>query len=198
MEKLQHELQAAQRTIAELQTRLEKCETECQLDALALMENRSAMLFMLEDLEAQRKKIEQAHHEWVAALDVVNDPIFLHDQQFRVMRCNQAYQQCAGMPYEQIIGRPYYEIFPKADAPLSHCLRVMDVVGTEAEEEEELTVGEVIYRSRASSIHDEQAFIYIPSTPSKISPRAAVSKERCMRAKKNSARLPNLPRMPSS
>jgi len=116
---------------------------------------RSALLFMLEDLEAARKKIEQAHQEWMAALDVVDDPIFLHDQQFRILRCNKAYQQRAGISFEQIIGQPYYEIFPKTGAPLPCCLRAMEKA-EEEEEEEEVTVGEAIYRSRSFSIHDEQ------------------------------------------
>jgi len=114
---------------------------------------RSALLFMLEDLEDARRKIEQAHQEWMAALDVVDDPIFLHDKEFRILRCNRAYQQCAGIPFKQIIGQPYYEIFPKAGAPLPCCLRAMEKA---EEEEEEVTVGDAIYRSRAFSIHDEQ------------------------------------------
>jgi len=127
---------------------------------------RSALLFMLEDLENARKKIEQAHQEWMAALDVVDDPIFLHDKQFRILRCNKAYQQRAGISFEQIIGQPYYEIFPKTGAPLPCCLRAME------KEEEEVTVGEAIYRSRAFSIHDEQgAHLYSVHTLEDITER---------------------------
>src|SRR4030067_1263302 len=56
----------------------------------------SALLFMLEDLETARKKIEQAHQEWIAALDWADDPIFLHAREFRILLCNKAYQQRAG------------------------------------------------------------------------------------------------------
>lgn len=62
-EKLRQELQAAQRTLAELQAKLENRETTYRLTTLELEESRSALLFMLEDLEAGRKKIEQAHQE---------------------------------------------------------------------------------------------------------------------------------------
>jgi len=159
-EKLQHELQAAQRTIAELQAKLENRETGQRLVTLELEENRSALLFMLEDLEAGRKKVEHAHQEWVAALDAVNDPIFLHDQQFRILRCNNAYQQCAGIPFHELIGRPYYEVFPKNHAPLPCCLRAMEKA-EEEEEEEEVAVGDAIYRSRTFSIHDEhEVYLY--------------------------------------
>ena len=152
-EKLQHELQAAQRALAEAQARCARHDAEHKSVAKELEDNRSALLFMLEDLEAARRKIEDAHREWMAALDVVDDPIFLHDKQFRILRCNQAYQQRAGIPFHEIIGQPYYEIFPKTGAPLPCCLRAMEKA---EEEEEEVTVGEAIYRSRSFSVHDEQ------------------------------------------
>jgi|GEM_PF-2083532 PAS domain S-box-containing protein len=116
---------------------------------------RSALLFMLEDLEAARKKIEHSHREWISALDVVNDPIFLHDEQFRILRCNKAYQQRAGIPFHELVGQLYYEVFPKNHEPLPSCLRVMENAVAE-EEEEEVLAGDAIYRSRAFSIHDAQ------------------------------------------
>ena len=153
-EKLRQELQA-QRELAEARARCERHDAEHQVATKELEENRGALLFMLEDLEASRKKVEQAHQEWVAALDVVDDPIFLHDKQFRILRCNKAYQQRAGIPFHEIIGQPYYEVFPKNHAPLPCCLRAMEKTEAE-EEEEEVTAGDAIYRSRAFSIHDEQ------------------------------------------
>src|SRR3989338_11148487 len=152
IEKLRQELQAAQCTVAELKDQLENRETTHRLTTLELEESRSALLFMLEDLEAGRKKIEQAHQEWMAALDVVNDPIFLHDKEFRILRCNKAYQQRAGIPFNELIGQLYYEVFPKTGGPLSSCLHALD----NEEEEEEMTGGETIYRSRAFSVKDEQ------------------------------------------
>src|SRR3989338_6456446 len=171
-EKLQRELQAAQRTVAELQDKLESRETTHRLTTLELEENSSALLFMLEDLEAGRKKIEQAHQEWIAALDVVEDPIFLHDHQFRILRCNKAYQQLAGIPFKQIIGQPYYEVFPKNHAPLPCCLRTM-------EKAEEVVVGDAIYRSRAFSVHDEQgASLYSVHTLEDITEKQRAEAER--------------------
>ncbi|MDP4028568.1 MAG: ATP-binding protein [Gallionella sp.] len=114
-----------------------------------------------DELEVARRKIEQVFQEWIAALDVIDDPVFLHDKQFRILRCNKAYQQRAGIPFPEIIGQPYYEIFPKTGAPLPCCLRAL---GKEekAEEAEELAVGEASYRSRAFSIKDEQG-VYLYS-----------------------------------
>lgn len=159
VEKLQQELQAARDTIVELQARVESRETTHRLATLELQENRSALLFMLEDLENARKKIEHSHKEWMDALDVVKDPIFMHDAEYRILRCNKAYQQCAALPFHDIIGRPYYEIFPKSDGPLSCCLRAMEKA---AAGEEELVVGDTTYRSRAFSINDEHG-VYLYS-----------------------------------
>lgn len=131
---------------------------------------RGALLFMLEDLETARKKIEQAHQEWMAALDVVEDPIFLHDAQFRILRCNKAYQQRAGIAFHEIIGQPYYAIFPKAAAPLSCCLRAMEKA--EEEKEEEVAVGGATYRSRAFPVKNEQgAYLYSVHTLEDITER---------------------------
>ena len=132
----------------------------------------SVLLFMLEDLEAGRREIEHAHQEWIAALDVVEDPIFLHDHQFRILRCNKAYQQLAGIPFKQIIGQPYYEVFPKNHAPLPCCLRTM-------EKAEEVVVGDAIYRSRAFSVHDEQgASLYSVHTLEDITEKQRAEAER--------------------
>lgn len=116
-------------------------------------DQRHALLSMLRDLETGRRKIKQAHQEWMDALDVVEDPIFLHDKEFRILRCNKAYQQRAGMPFKQIIGQLYYKVFPKADTPLSSCLKAM---GKRDEEDEEVRVGDATYRSRSFSVHDKQ------------------------------------------
>ncbi len=152
--RLRQELQAAQRALAEAQARCERHDVKHLVATRELEENRNALLFMLEDIEAGHRTIDQVHQEWMAALDVVSDPIFLHDREFRIMRCNKAYQRCAGIPFKQIIGKPYYEIFPRTGAPLGCCKQVMG--GTEpATDEEETLIGDVIYRSRTFSVYDK-------------------------------------------
>ena len=156
IEKLQQELQAAQREVSEAEARCERHDAEHRATAKELEDNRSALLFMLEDLASSRKSIELSHREWMAALDVINDPIFMHDREFRLMRCNRAYQQCAGVSFKELIGQTYYEVFPKIGAPLPGCLRAMEKAEEEEEEEEDVVVGKTIYRSRAFPIRDEQ------------------------------------------
>ncbi len=118
-----------------------------------------------------RKQIEQAHQEWIAALDAVEDPIFLHDKGFRVVRANRAYQRCAGIPFKEIIGRPYFEIFPKMEGPLPVCRRTVEE-NEKVGNEEEVVIGDRIYRSRAFPVSDEQgAFLYSVHTLEDITER---------------------------
>jgi PAS domain S-box-containing protein/putative nucleotidyltransferase with HDIG domain len=117
-------------------------------------EQRNALLFMLEDLEKARNKIEQAHQQWIVALDVVPDPIFLHDREYRILRANRAYAARAGMPFGEFIGKPYYEVFPRLAGPLATCRLALKTGQVEAEE---LTLedGQII-RSRSSPVFDAQ------------------------------------------
>ena len=142
LEQLKHELAAAQRALAEAEARFAR-----EVTVATKSEN-------------TREQIERTHRQWMAALDAVAAPIFLHDKDFHILRCNQAYQRIAGVPFKQIIGQPYYEVYPKTHAPLPSCLRTLDgsVVG---ENEEEVLVGDTTYRSRAYSVTDEQgAYLY--------------------------------------
>lgn len=114
---------------------------------------------MNDSAEDLRRQIEMAHQEWMAALDAVKDPIFLHDSEFRILRANRAYQQCAGLPFKQIIGRPYFEIFPKSDGPLPGCMRAQET-GKDGEEEEIVLEGRT-YRSRAFPVcSDGDEYLY--------------------------------------
>ena len=140
LEKLQRELEATRKALAEAKASCAHREAEHQATTT--------------ELEQARKKIEHSHQEWIAALDVLEDPVFLHDKDFRILRCNRAYQQCAGLPFKQIIGQPYFEIFPKTHAPLRHCLNEQKKP-PEIEDEEVVTDG-TIYRSRSSAITDVQ------------------------------------------
>ena len=67
-----------------------------ELEALRLVRQKAVYQSRTEELEA-------AHQEWTSALDVMRTPIFLHDQDFRILRCNRAYRQRAGVPFKQII-----------------------------------------------------------------------------------------------
>lgn len=100
-------------------------------------------------------KITYAHQEWITALDAIEYPIFIHDKEFRILRCNLAYQQHAGLPFQEIIGRPYYELFPKSDGPMRHCSKAIEHP-TDEGSEEEVQVGESFFFSRGVIIKDNE------------------------------------------
>lgn len=100
-------------------------------------------------------QIEKAHQEWLCALDAITSPIFLHDQDFRILRCNKAYQKYAALPYSDIIGRPYYEIFPKSDGPMSHCSHALESDLVTQGIEDEVSAEEKLFRSRGYIIKNE-------------------------------------------
>lgn len=137
LDKLQHELQRAQHALAGAELRCARLEAQHQA--------------AVDELGGRLGEIERVLQEWMAALDVVADPIFIHDKDFRILRCNRAYQRCAGIPFKQIIGLPYYDVFPKTQAPICHCQQAVA-----KEEETEVRVGEATYRSRAISVKDAQ------------------------------------------
>ncbi len=107
------------------------------------------------------KKAERALKEWMDALDAVEDPIFIHDRELRILRCNLAYQKRTGLPFSAIIGQFYFKLFPKRDTPLPHCrleYSTPDISPTEVEFRD----NDILYRSRAYAITDE-AGVYLYS-----------------------------------
>ena len=119
---------------------------------------RGAMLFMLEDLEENRRALERVHREWLAVVDTIRDPIMVHDADMRILRVNQAYAERVGLAYNRIIGRPYWECFPRRDGPLPACRHAVsaDAAGPEKVIDEfTLDTGE-IFISRVFTSYDDQ------------------------------------------
>ncbi len=118
----------------------------------------------------QLNEINRARQEWQAVFDSVTQPIFLHDDQYRVIRANQSYLEYAGMSLEQVIGQPYYEIFPKTHHPLPGCLQASQE--NDCGIDVEVVVGAVTYRSRSFRVNDEQgAYLYSTHTLEDITER---------------------------
>ncbi|HEY9051576.1 MAG TPA: PAS domain S-box protein [Gammaproteobacteria bacterium] len=117
---------------------------------------RRATLYMLEDLEAGQKAIENARREWTDAFDAVSDPIFIHDADFIIVRANRAYATQAGMDLRDIIGFPYYKCFPKSDGPMASCRRSIHKDMTVSNEEEIRLEDGKIFLSRAFAIRDSE------------------------------------------
>lgn len=117
-------------------------------------DSRAVMLHMLEDLEGERRQIEQARREWVTAIDAVRDPIFVHDQELKIVRANRAYAERAGRDIREVIGKPFWQVFPKLDTPPTGCACVLNQ-SWESEEDLRLPSGEE-FISRAYPIYDPE------------------------------------------
>ncbi|MDP3482494.1 MAG: PAS domain S-box protein, partial [Sulfuricella sp.] len=92
----------------------------------ASQESRRALLAMLEDLEESQREVERARREWLSAMDAVQDPIFMHDREYRVIRANRAYAERASMDVRQVVGKPYWQLFPKLDGPHPGCVYALE------------------------------------------------------------------------
>lgn len=114
-----------------------------------LKKSRDAVLDLL-------KEVQNSKREWEATFDSILTPLFIHDSEFRVIKCNRAYQQLAGEPFDRIIKRPYYELYPKMDGPFDKCASALEV--READDAEELVVSENdrTYRMRFYPITDSE------------------------------------------
>lgn len=114
-----------------------------------LEETRRAVLNLLEDLEEDRRTIQRAEREWRAAFDHIRDPMFMHDDRFRLIRANRAYLGYAEPGLAGPIGLPYWEVFPRIGGALPGCPE------GEPRETEFVTHGQT-FRSRAYRVDDAE------------------------------------------
>ncbi|MEW6109606.1 MAG: HD domain-containing phosphohydrolase [Nitrospirota bacterium] len=87
-----------------------------------------------EELYKLLETIEIAKREWEMTFDSLNDLIYVHDRDFRIVRCNIVFKEYVRLEYEDIIGKEYYRIFPRSDGPLSLCKRALETHLEYAEE----------------------------------------------------------------
>ena len=110
---------------------------------------------------AARRGVRQAQFQWKAAFDSVQDAIFFHDADYRVVRANLAYAALGKMPIKEVIGKRYWEVFPRRDGPLPGCAGAT-VEQRQGGKEEEFTLpGGECYSSRSFSVKNDQGeYIY--------------------------------------
>lgn len=130
-------------------------------------------------------QINQAYQQWMHALDRLEDAIFMHDKDFRILRCNRAYQQYAKLPFEQIIGQFYFDIFPKTEAPLCSCLVSAEEIMLQGNAEE-IQVDDAIFNSYAYAIRDEEGtYLYSVHTIENITERKQAEQALLISSQKN-------------
>jgi diguanylate cyclase (GGDEF)-like protein/PAS domain S-box-containing protein len=89
----------------------------------------------------------------LAACDTLSHPVFVHDRDFRILFANSAYLDRAKASLEDILGMPYWQVFPRAQGPLTSCLRALSDGAEEEVEDLSIGAGE-IYSCRALAIRD--------------------------------------------
>ncbi len=120
-------------------------------------ESRSAMLYMLEDLNETTGKVQNAEKQWKATFDAIKDPLFIHDGEYKILRANSAYARLANMDFIDFIGRPYHEVFPRMEGPCTLCIKAADTKAEGSDgETEEVFAAEVrrLYRMRYFRVLD--------------------------------------------
>lgn len=75
-------------------TRTEKVALEQIAESVTLALDRLAKLDMAENLK----------HQWDSTFDAISDPLCLTDDQFHIIKINQAFKNITGLPINQIIG----------------------------------------------------------------------------------------------
>ncbi len=64
---------------------------------------------------------ERLAQEWQATFDAVRSAVFLTDETYTIVRCNQAAAELFGRPIEQMIGAKCYRIVHGQDSPYEAC-----------------------------------------------------------------------------
>jgi len=95
-----------------------------------------ALLYMLGNLQEMMSSVARGKKEWGETVDSITDPLFIHDKELKIVRCNRAYMELSGAAaFNDLIGKPYFEVSPKMEAPFKMCLKTV--------EEEEIPVAAV-------------------------------------------------------
>ncbi len=114
-----------------------------ELLELRVRERTESLEQTLQELEQSRRRIELTHRDWNDAFDAIQDPIFIHDRQLRIIHANPAYAARAGMGPDDLRGRLYWQIFPKLKGPLPACQEFPEHSATD-DEEITLETGEIL------------------------------------------------------
>ncbi len=119
-----------------------------------------ALRSTVQQLNSLVEKIEHGEREWQDAFDAVQDPIFIHDNQFRVIRANQAYARLAEKDIREVIGLPYWKAFPRGSGPFPQCCKLLETDNLSQHEEVRLENGQR-YLSRGFAVRDADGkFLY--------------------------------------
>ncbi|MES9958406.1 MAG: HD domain-containing phosphohydrolase [Sedimenticola sp.] len=110
------------------------------------------------ELEESRREIQQAARDWDDAFNAVQDPLFIHDEEFRIVNANNAYFERTGVSRQEAIGRLYWELFPKMDGPLAGCQEALESKTAAVPSEITTNAGEVFLSRSFVILGDERQY----------------------------------------
>lgn len=110
-------------------------------------------------------------YEWPQVFDEINDPIFIHDKEFRILRCNKAYAACARLPMRAIVGKPYWQVFPRTSGPQNNCVEAEGKAGTELRSEYISDAGQIFLTHDITAHRKSGEFWYSQHLMENISER---------------------------
>lgn len=141
--------------------RIEASADETRQTCCAVMTDITRFHAIQRQLEEQLRQIENVTRELNSVFDSVSDPMFLHDQDYRITRANRAYAERAGMSFKEMLGKPYYEVFPRLDGPLiAYSEHFNQEEPAEKQKEIRIDDGE-IFDSRAFAVRDKNgSYLY--------------------------------------
>lgn len=106
---------------------------------------------------ARTEALELSERQWSDAFNAVNSPIFIHDQDGRILKANHAYLELADSSLDRAYGQLYWDLFPKLGAPLPGCVSgIAESEKSLCDKAMDVTVGERIYRSQSFIIQNSQ------------------------------------------
>jgi len=106
----------AEEVLARVETHLTLRRSERQIAA----QNSQLEQEMIKSKRAE-EKIRKAAEEWRTTFDSINDPVSIHDKDFRIVRANKAFAAAFGMDIKGILGKKCYEIIHATKEPWPAC-----------------------------------------------------------------------------
>ncbi len=102
--------------------------------------------------DAEQLELASNTIEWSKVFEVLSDPVFCHDAEFRITLANKAFLTWIGKGREEVLGERYWEVCDFFQGPLKSCTEALDAHG---HREERLSYGDgKDFLSRSLPIYD--------------------------------------------
>ncbi len=126
-------------------------------------------------VEMRTAELHAAQREWSAAFDAIDWPIFIHDENGCILRCNAAYCRLAGCDSAAARGQRYWRLFPKMNNALPNCLAEQQEADVH---EMDIVIDGIVYNSRAFIITDDDGnYLYSVHLMEDVSDKRRVLQE---------------------